>query len=601
MCGIAGIWGKGDIKKMTRVLTHRGPDDLGYYHGRDVKLGIRRLSVIDLETGHQPICNEDKSVWIVFNGEIFNYIELRKQLREKGHRFYTTTDTEVIVHAYEEYGVDCLQEFIGMFAFAIWDRKDRRLFIARDRLGEKPFYYYQKNSRFIFASEIKSIVTQINAEPDLDEDFWVFETAIENRTLFKDIYCLLPGHYMLYSGQQITTKQYWDIPPERDSYHKESYYVEKLRWLIKDAVKIRLRSDVPVGVFLSGGLDSAIIACIAKPEKVFSCRYAYGEKYDEHHYARIVAKHVGSKHITVQPTAKDFREEFPKVIWHIDQPIATPSPISEFILARTASQHVKVILGGQGADEIFGGYVRFLIMLEENRLAKEPILTNYIPLMRFFWSDKMFQDPERRYFDLIKRSEPKSDHIYEFYKKCFHKRSALIDRIGWCDMQLTLPSLITMNDRAAAAYGLENRTPFLDHRIVEFAFQLPQELKINKYQTKYILRRAMRGIVPDKIIDRKDKMGLAVPLNIWFNNELKDWVAQLKSDLAKRGIALPLNLKRGEFDRSDYTCAGLEIWHNLFFDKQNDHLVNYREQVSPVNGRVLSSSQPIPDVKARFN
>lgn len=573
MCGIAGIWGKGDIQKMTQILTHRGPDDVGYYEGKNVKLGIRRLSVIDLETGHQPIHNEDKTIWVVFNGEIFNYLELRKQLEDRGHHFYTKTDTEVIVHAYEEYGVECLQEFIGMFAFAIWDQDKRRVFIARDRLGEKPFYYYWKNNIFLFASEIKSILTQVNVEPALDDDFWVFETALFNKTLFKDIYSLPPAFYLLFDGRQLRTEQYWDIPAETDQFHNESYYVEKLRWLMEDAVKLRLRSDVPVGVYLSGGLDSAIIACIAKPDKVFSCRYAYGDKYDEHHYAQIVAKHIGTEHFTVQPTPQDFRDEFPKIIWHLDQPIATPSPISEFILARTASQHVKVILGGQGSDEIFGGYVRYVIMLEEDRIAKVPILRNYKPLMRFFWSERMFDDPERRYFDLIKRKEPETEVVYEFYKKCFNKRSSLIDRMLWCDLQLSLPSLITMNDRAASAYSLENRTPFLDHRLVEFAFQLPPDLKVKEYQTKYILRKAMRGIVPDEIIDRKDKKGLAVPINRWFNNELKDWVNTLKYDLGKRCIQAPASINsRGEFDRSDYTNISLEIWHKIFFDKQSEYL-----------------------------
>ncbi len=573
MCGIAGIWGKkGGISEMTQILTHRGPDDVGYYGGSDIKLGIRRLSVIDLETGHQPIHNEDKTIWIVFNGEIFNYIELRRELQKNGHRFYTKTDTEVIIHAYEEYGIECLQEFIGMFAFAIWDSKKGILFIARDRLGEKPLYYYLKDNLFLFASEIKSILTQIDAEPDLDEDFWVFETAVNGKTLFKDVFELLPASYMIYDGKRLTIKRYWDINPWDGNSQKESYYVEKLRWLIEDAVKLRLRSDVPVGVYLSGGLDSAAIACIAKPDKVFSCRYAYGEKYDEHHYAQLVAGHIGAELFTVQPTPQDFQEEFPKVIWHLDQPIATPSPISEFILARTASKHVRVILGGQGADEIFGGYVRYVIMLEEDHLTKVPILKNYIPLMRFFWSEKMFDDPERRYFDMIKRSEPRSNTLVETYKKYFNKGTSLIDKMGLCDLYLTLPSLIAMNDRAAAAYGLENRTPFLDHRIVEFAFQLPQELKIKEYQTKYILRQAMRGIVPDEIVDRQDKKGLAVPIYHWFNNELKDWVCSLRNSLAKREIAPSMSEnRRGEFDRTDYTCISLEIWHRIFFDKDNEY------------------------------
>ncbi|MBI4698326.1 MAG: asparagine synthase (glutamine-hydrolyzing) [Nitrospirae bacterium] len=523
MCGIAGIFGQGNIRHMTQILTHRGPDDFGYFEGENVQLGIRRLSVIDLETGHQPIHNEDKSIWVVFNGEIFNYPEITKELKKRGHRFYTRSDTEVIVHAYEEFGVDCLKLFIGMFAFAVWDDNKKIMFMARDRIGEKPFYYYCKDNRFLFASEIKSILTQVDTGPDFDEDFWVFETTVSDKTLFKDIYSLPPASYLLFDGRRVTVRQYWDIPPESDHFHNESYYAEKLRWLIEDAVQLRLRSDVPVGVYLSGGLDSAIIACIAKPDKVFSCRYAYGEKYDEHYYADLLAKHTGAEHFTVEPTSQDFRKEFPGII------------------------------------------------LEEDRLARVPILRNYKPLMRFFWSEDMFSEPEKRYFDMIKRCEPRSGMVYEAFKLCFNKRSSLIDRMCLCDLELTLPSLLTMNDRAAAAFGLENRSPFLDHRIVELAFQLPPEMKIKDYRTKYILRQAVRGLVPDEIIDREDKKGLAVPISAWFENELRQWVDSLKSDLRKRGIICPrTGSNRGECDRSDYTSISIEMWHKLFFDKERE-------------------------------
>ncbi len=564
MSGIAGVWGDGDIRAMTDALAHRGPDDHGFHEDGALKLGIRRLGVIDLVTGHQPIRNEDSTLWIVHNGEIFNYRELRREL-EPRHTFYTDGDTEVIVHAYEEWGRDCLRRFMGMFAFALWD--GRELFIARDRLGEKPLYYCADGKRFLFASEVKALLTEVPAEPVVDEEYQVFEAPLLGNTMFKNIRSLEPGCSMVVRDRHPAVTRYWDIEPYDGPERKESEYVEELRWLLRDAVRLRLRSDVPLGVFLSGGLDSSLIACLAKPEKVFSCRFALGERYDEFDYARIVARHVGAEHLVIEPTAEDFRAGFPQVIYHLDYPIATPSSIAEFALGRLAKPHVKVVLGGQGADEIFGGYVRYLLMLEEARIAEVPILKSYLPLARHFWSERMFRPHGERYFDLVKRGDDPSGRVFALFSGLFEKQRSLVDRMGYTDLKLTFPSLITMNDKAAAAVGLENRTPFLDHRIVEFAFRLPMEMKVRGFTTKYILREAARGIVPDAVIDREDKKGLVVPVNRWFDHELRGWITGLIDSLSKRNLPVKPGGSRGEFDRARYAAVSLELWLRIFKDR----------------------------------
>ena len=560
MCGIAGFWGKGDITEATEMLFHRGPDASGTTTIGPVSLGNRRLRVIDLKSGHQPMTNENATIILVFNGMIFNYRELRNELK-KTHLFKSQSDTEVIVHAYEEWGEKCLERFIGMYAFALWDGKE--LFLARDRMGEKPLYYTTQSRgriRFAFASEIKSLLTMVDAVPDLEEDFWSFETSVGDRTLFKGINTLPPGCFLRFDGKKTRIKRYWEVPSCDGPYKNDDYYVEKLRWLLHDAVKLRLRSDVPVGVFLSGGLDSSIIACLAKPDTVFSCRYPYGPLFDEFEHAQTVARHVGAKHLVIQPTPADFRRDFPRIIWHLDQPIATASPIGEFSLARLASEHVKVVLGGQGADECFGGYVRNLLMTIEEGLGSHEALRHYLPLARFFWNPGMFQDYAHRYFQLIRRGSHESG--LDLVRAAFSKHSHLVDQMGRADIELSLPSLITMNDRAAAAWGLENRTPFLDHRIVEFAFQLPPELKIHEMQQKVILRKVARGLVPDSIIDRKDKKGLIVPIRPWMKKDLRPWANSLIKSLLGSSFSKLIpegdNL-RGEFDGREYTLMSLHL------------------------------------------
>lgn len=563
MCGIAGIWGKGNIKKMLDALSHRGPDGEGVYSNEELKLGARCLKITDFLNGDQPIYNEDKTICVVLNGEIYNYLEIKKELKEK-HVFKTKTDTEVIAHAYEEFGIDCVNRFNGSFALAIWDGKF--LFLVRDRIGQKPLYYYHKHNRFIFASEIKGILTQVDAIPNITENFKVFETTLDEETLFKDIFSLPPASILIFDGININIKKYWELKSNSSIYSSEKQYIEKLRWLIEDAVRLHLRGESSIGLFLSGGLDSSLIAYLVKPKHVFSCHYKLGEDFDELQYAQLVAKDIGAKLHVIEPVSSDFQKFYEKIIWHLDQPIATASTLSNFLLAKEASQFVRVVLNGEGADELFGGYIRYLLMLIEDRLSKTPQIKNYHSLAKYFWNENIFNDPAERYFELTKRGIPQTGFPLNKIKEIFSRHNQLIDKMCAADIETTLPSLLMMGDRVCGAFGLENRSPYLDYRIVELAFSLPSELKIKDYQTKYILRKVAKGIVPDEIIERKYKTGLITPVAQWFSNDLCNWINLLIERFKKRNIEIEKGKGRGEYDRYLYMLISLELWHQIFID-----------------------------------
>ncbi len=563
MCGIAGIWGKGDIKKILDVLSHRGPDGEGVYSSEKLKLGARCLKVTDFLNGDQPIYNEDKTICVILNGEIYNYLEIKEELKES-HVFKTKTDTEVIVHAYEEFGIDCVNRFNGSFALAIWDGK--YLFIVRDKIGQKPLYYYHKDNSFIFASEIKGILTQVDAIPNITENFKVFETTLNEETLFKDIFSLPPASVLAFDGINLNIKKYWELKSNNSICLSEKQYIEKLRWLIEDAVRLHLRGESSIGLFLSGGLDSSLIAYLAKPKHVFFCHYKLGECFDELQYAQLVAKDIGAKLHVIEPVSSDFQKFYEKIIWHLDQPIATASTLSNFLLAKEASQFVKVVLNGEGADELFGGYIRYLLMLTEDRLSKIPELKSYHSLAKYFWNENMFNDPAERYFELTKRGIPKTCLPLNKIKEIFSCHNQLINKMCATDIEITLPSLLMMGDRICSAFGLENRSPYLDHRIIELAFSLPSEMKIKDYQTKYILRKIAKGIVPDEIIERKYKTGLIMPIAQWFSNDLHSWINLLVEKFKKRNIEIEKGKCRGEYDRYLYTLISLELWHQIFID-----------------------------------
>jgi len=569
MCGIAGIHGGGgDIRAMTRRLAHRGPDGEGFYADERVQLGVRRLAVIDVEGGRQPMTNA-RGDWIAYNGELFNWRDLRRELEGKGHRFLTNSDTEVVLNAYTEWGPNCVDRFVGMFAFAVWN--GRILFIARDRLGEKPMFYARLGRRLLFASEIKALLVEVPREPNLDERFAVLEAVVEPETLFRGISSLQPGHWLTYDGEQLTIRRYWQLPDGPIDRRPSDALLEELRARLSAAVHDRLHADVPLGLFLSGGLDSSVIGALSRATATFTCCVPYGPAFDESVHADAMARTLGSEHSSVVLTPEAFAADLPRIVWHLDQPIATASSAAEFALARIARTRVKVVLGGQGADEAFGGYVRHVLLAEERRLGAAPLLHDYFPLARVLWGEKAFTDPADRYFELFHRGDGPAQPFLETIHRLFARHEgSLVNQMGAVDFALTFPSLIAMNDRAAAAYGLENRTPFLDHRLIEFAFRLPAHLKIDGLTTKVLLRRAARGVVPDAIVDRPDKKGLAVPALRWLSGTAREWAQDLTSALARRGIEIQPRVDRGEFDRSLFTRVTLELWFRTFIDRNGE-------------------------------
>lgn len=565
MSGICGIIGRGDIEEMTRIQAHRGPDDLGFYLEGQLQIGAQRLAIVDIPGGHQPMSNEDQKVWAVLDGDIFNWEELRKELEKAGHTFRSETDTEVVIHAWEEWGQDSLNRFNGQFAIALWDGK--KLYLARDRMGEKPMYYYQRGGRFIFASEIKGLLTQVTATPRFSDEFRDFEAPYQGDTLFQNVRELPAASLLRFDGSDCRIEKWWGLSAFDGPYRKEKDYVEEMRSLLEDSVKLRLKGDVPVGAFISGGLDSAIIACLARPEHLYSVSFRHaGEAYDEFSSARMVAEKINAKLHVVRPRSRDLRDLLQKIVWHQDFPVGSMSSIASFMTAAAAARDVKAVLVGQGADELFGGHTRYLMMLAEDALGREPALNNYLPLARYFWSPQMFSEPPDRYYTLINRGpgvDPKCrGHVRELFSHQHH----LIDKMGYADLFLALPTVLHMDDRATAAFGIENRNPFLDHRLIEFAFRLPPRLKVEGFQGKVILRKAMKGIVPRNILERPDKMGLAVPIGMWFRQKIKRWADVRIKRFRERYEANFLNAAwdaaggRGEFDRKDYMRVCLELW-----------------------------------------
>lgn len=627
MCGIAGVVGERDdnlfvVEKMLQAIAHRGPDGYGTRLSSDNEcvLGHRRLAIIDVEGGKQPLSNEDGTIWVSFNGCIYNYLELAQSLRQKGHVFKTHSDTEVIVHAYEEYGPECIHKFIGMFAFALWDEKKKELFCARDRLGVKPFYHILMNGRFYFASEIKSLLVadEIKAEPDnyALQEYLTFQAPVTSKTLFHKIERLLPGHTLTYnsSDRNVKIKQYWDISFETDAEHDEEYFVDRFRMLIKDAVKIRLRSDVALGAHLSGGLDSSTVACLASDYygtddaiHTFTGSFSEGSAYDETEYAHYVADKISAVTHLIVPKANDFIDCLPKIIFHMDEPAAGPGVFPQFMVSKTASEHVKVVLGGQGGDENFAGYARYLVCyLEEclkgaientsetasyaatlsSIIPSLPMLQQYIPMLKMFWQDGLFGNMEDRYYRLMDRSVVSkglfcedvfsaSTLVKEKFDDVFLGSNAqsFLNKMVYFDMKVHLPALLHVEDRTSMAWGLESRVPLLDHRLTELIAQVPTNIKFKSGTPKYLFRKAIKNMIPDKILNRKDKMGFPVPLQKWFQNDVYSYVSDiLISDRARQrglfdSVALEKAIKTEQsFGRGVWGALCIELWFREFID-----------------------------------
>jgi asparagine synthase (glutamine-hydrolysing) len=563
---------------------------------------------------------EDDRLWIVFNGEIYNYLELRQQLVGRGHRFRSHSDTEVILHLYEEEGTECVHQLNGMFAFAIWDQGERTLFAARDRFGIKPFYYVYLDGSFTFASEVKALLLAGALRPELDQDgladYLTFQFCLGNKTLFRNVDKLLPGHSLLLKpGGVLDIHKYWDLDFTIDTDHTEGYFEHRLLRLLEDSVRLRLRADAPVGAHLSGGLDSSAVACLASSllgtsVQTFSGGFAEGPEYDETPYARTVARRIEAKHHEVYPTADDFVEIMPRLIYHMDEPAAGPGLFPQFFVSELASRHVKVVLGGQGGDEVFGGYTRYLIAYLEECIRGgiegthedheyvvtfESILPNliqlqgYEPLLRYFWREGLFAAPAERYLRLIDRSNGVRNlvspdalagrHGYnplEAYQGFFEDGAcrSYINRMTRFDLKTLLPALLQVEDRTSMAVSLESRVPLLDHRIAELVASMPPMIKYRGGRAKHIFRKVVRHVVPTEVYKRRDKMGFPVPLSEWYRQgTVREFVrdtllgprARERGFLQSERIEPMLDSERA-YGRGIWGLLSLELWMQTFLD-----------------------------------
>ncbi len=588
MCGICGKLSSkrsepvdpGLIRGMTSLLHHRGPDEYGFYNDRKIGLGHARLSIIDLSGGKQPMHNEDKSIWIVFNGEIFNYIELRDELIAKGHSFYTKSDTEVIVHAYEEYGHKCVDYFNGQFAFAIWNKRKNELMLARDRMGIRPLFYAKLNNSIIFSSEVKSILLDKQVKKEIDyfalDQIFTFWNCIAPRTIFKDILELPPAHYLIARDGKVKTERYWDMKfPEDGEYADlpEEYYAERLEDLLIDSTRLQLRSDVPVGAYLSGGLDSSITTALIRkytglPLKTFSVAFE-DKAYDESSYQRRLVNYLNTDHREVICKNSDIAKVFPDVIWHTEKPILRTAPASLYLLSKLVRDSgIKVVLTGEGADEVLAGYDifkeakirRFWAKMPDSRFRSTLLmrLYPYLPKLQTqskFYLEAFFKtgisEISDEFFSHLPRWETTSK-IKEFfsneiketlngYNPVEELRATLsrdfnkwdwLSKAQYVEATKLLPGYILSShgDRMTMANSVEGRLPFLDHRVIEFCCAIPPNLRIKALKEKYILKKALGKHLPQDIVKRTKQPYMAPDSKSFFGNgSVPDYVEDLLS------------------------------------------------------------------------
>jgi asparagine synthase (glutamine-hydrolysing) len=578
MCGIYGVVSASPdrivdttvLSRMGQVLRHRGPDDEGYRFNEQAGLGIRRLSIIDLVTGQQPVVNEDNSIWLVFNGEIYNYRELRGTLERRGHVFASNSDTEVIVHAYEEYGDHCVEHFNGMFAFAVWDTVQRRLFLARDRLGIKPLYYSVNRDQLIFGSELKAVIAHPDVPRQLDpvalDHFLTLEYIPGPRTILENVRKLLPGHRLVFQAGQLRLEQYWDIP-YRDMPGNETMWCEELVELIADAVRLRLVSDVPLGAFLSGGIDSSTIVAFMRQTSTDSVKtFSIGfddQTYNELPYARTVATAFNTDHYeaVLQPDITTLAEQ---LVGHLDEPLADFSILPTYLVSKLASRSVKVVLSGDGGDEVFGGYDTYVAQHLDRfyrrlpptlRRSALPWLMNQVPpqsakkgpvnkfkrfveggslpssLQHTRWMIFMDEDDKAGLYRPEFKSTLNGDTPQQLLEGYFRDAAwdTSLGQQQYVDLKTYLvDNILTKVDRMSMAASLEARVPLLDHRIVEFAVNLPTSVKLHRGQTKIILRQAMAGRIPEMVL-KKPKQGFSIPLKHWLRGPLRPLMIELLS------------------------------------------------------------------------
>lgn len=625
MCGIAGFQAKGIgdkeciIRPMLGVIAHRGPDACGVRFVDDVCLGHVRLAIIDVEHGKQPVESADGRYSLIFNGEIYNYVELRQELINKGYKLKTYADSEVLLYMYIEYGERIFEHLNGMFAFAVYDLVEKTLFLARDHFGIKPLYYFQDKDCFVFASEIKALLKYPAVKARVNKkslyEYIKFQMVLNEATLFENIFKLKPAHYIVIKNNKIVkNREYWKLEYNIDDTKTIEGYTDELLLLLDNSLALQMRSDVPVGAYLSGGLDSSIVSTLASKNysgrfKTFTGAFKDLGEYNETRYARIAGDFINSEHYEILITYKDFLDNFEKLVYHMDEPAAGPGLFSQYMVAKFASQYVKVILGGQGADEVFGGYARYAIAYleqclkgailktqEEGRhivtlqsiISNLPMLKQYIPMIQNHFASGLFDNMDRRYFKLVDRS-PNTDKIYSdeflrqrnedeiFDKFCqiFNKQGtkSYFNKMTYFDIKTLLPSLLQVEDRVGMAVSIESRVPLLDRRIVELAVKMPPTMKFAGGRIKNALAEAVKNILPKEIVSRKDKMGFPTPLNEWFTGPLKGFVLDIfRSKSARERGIFNIEYIEQQVDKSDkfgrdlWGALNIEMWFRKFID-----------------------------------
>jgi asparagine synthase (glutamine-hydrolysing) len=634
MCGITGIMQFGNdtrvepatLRRMCAAMVHRGPDDEGIYTAGSIGIGMRRLSIVDLATGHQPLSNEDATAWIVFNGEIYNHAALREKLQSLGHRYSTNSDTETIIHLYEEYGSDCVQHLRGMFAFAIWDTRRQRLFVARDRLGIKPLYYQLTSQQMVFGSEIKVILACPGTSAQLDRtvlpEYLAFGYLSGEQTFYAGIRKLMPGHWMeVDPSGQVRIERYWDLPVTQiESPKPESYYIQAYREMLEQAVSSHLMSDVPLGVFLSGGVDSSAVAALMTkirraPVETFSVGYSE-DAYSELPYARVVAQHLNSVHHEVLVSQQDFFDSLPHLIWQEDEPIVWPSSVPLYFVAKLAQERVKVVLTGEGADETLAGYTRYAFTLKN--AAWDHIYRSMVPdtirgAIRASIADSAWISGKLRrklshtflarngnswasfYFDNFFSAFSENDqaglltnevrnecaagsayqHVLEYWG---NSSGEMLQRLLYTDIKTYLVELLMKQDNMSMAASIESRVPFLDHPLVEFATNIPQSLQLGGFAGKRILKKAVEDLLPQSILYRQ-KLGFPTPFSRWLAGPQLDVICKLlleprsmdrglfQRDAVKRLFEEHRSGYRDHYDRI-WRLLNLELWHRVCLEKE---------------------------------
>lgn len=627
MCGICGFTGQIEnrddvIKNMTDVITHRGPDSSGFYCDDYISMGFRRLSIIDLDAGHQPIYNEDKTLVLTFNGEIYNYQELRKVLVQKGHKFYTDTDSEVLIHGFEEWQEDLLPKLRGMFGFAIYNTKDKSVFVARDFFGIKPMHYTQIGNDFVYASEIKSILEHPKFEKRFNkralDTYLSFQYAVPPETFFEDVYCLMPGHYLWYVNGEVETTRYWEAKFMPDEEMSEAQAVDRIEKIFENSVNAHKIADVEVGCFLSSGVDSSYVSTYFADQKTFTVGFDFGEKYNEISWAKQLSEEIGVEHHTHLISSEEFWDAVPTVQYHMDQPLADPSCIALYFVSKLASEYVKVVLSGEGADELFGGYtcyndprvfklyqtivphcIRKAIRAVCKKLpdikGRDYLIRACDPLEeRYIGNAYMYDYKEKK---AILKDPSIATHPREYTRKYYHRCRKYDDvtKMQYLDINMWMVGDILLKaDRMSMANSLELRVPFLDKEVFKVASTLPTHLRCNSSNTKYAMRKAAGRHLPERT-SQKEKLGFPVPTRVWLRDEKYYNIVKRKFTGKTAEKFFNTDALVGWLDehfsgkedngRRVWTVYVFLVWYDIYFDKDTKKVekpVNHLEELRAV-------------------